>query len=84
VPRPDAHSVDDGYIITVVHDLSDSQKDSSCLEILDGLHLEEGPVATVLLHDLLPPGLHGSWLSRHMAPMPGEVIPSSNDVRVHM
>eukprot|EP00471_Norrisiella_sphaerica_P001058 CAMPEP_0184482932 /NCGR_PEP_ID=MMETSP0113_2-20130426/4535_1 /TAXON_ID=91329 /ORGANISM="Norrisiella sphaerica, Strain BC52" /LENGTH=620 /DNA_ID=CAMNT_0026862987 /DNA_START=76 /DNA_END=1938 /DNA_ORIENTATION=+ len=64
VPRKNAKSEDDGYVMIVVYD---SEKDHSCLAILDATNIKDGPVAEVQLPVMLPYGLHGAWVPRsHM------------------
>ena len=84
VPRANAKSQDDGYILTCVHDLSHPDRDTNCMEVLDALDLEAGPVCRIALHDLVPPGLHGSWSSRVVPQAHGEVLPTSGDVRYNL
>jgi carotenoid cleavage dioxygenase-like enzyme len=83
VPRPEASrkSEDDGYVVVNVHDLSHPERDTCCIEILDGLDLQSGPVCTIALQDLVPPGLHGSWSARVARVGDDESLPTSGDVR---
>jgi carotenoid cleavage dioxygenase-like enzyme len=83
-PRPNARSQADGYVFTFVQDLTGSEEDRTVLEILDGERLEDGPLATITLRDYLPPGLHGSWTDEYLGPCQGEILPSENDIRVHL
>ena len=74
-------SQDDGYVIVCVHDLTDPERETNCIEILDGLALEDGPICTIALSDLTPPGLHGSWSTRVVPRQRNEMLPTSSDVR---
>jgi all-trans-8'-apo-beta-carotenal 15,15'-oxygenase len=58
VPKPDAASEDDGWVLTLVYDAGHHR---SNLVILDGLDLNKGPIATLHLKHHIPYGLHGSW-----------------------
>lgn len=82
--RPSALSQGDGYVFTFVQDLTRAGEDQAVLEILDGEHLEDGPLATITLRDYLPPGLHGSWTDEYLGPCEGEQLPSENDIRKHL
>lgn len=74
----------EGYILTVIQDLSHPGEDRSQLEILDAGDLEGGPLATIALPDYVPPGLHGSWTSEYLGTQMGEVVPYENDIRVQL
>lgn len=58
VSKPNSLSEDDGWVLTLVYD---AQNHRSNLVILDGLNLNNGPVATLNLKHHIPYGLHGSW-----------------------
>ena len=74
----------EGYIFTVIQDLSHPEEDRSQLEILDAADLESGPLATIALPDYVPPGLHGSWTSEYVGRGEDEAVPYSNDIRVQL
>ena len=56
VPRSDAE--DDVWVLTLVHD---DRVDRSCIAVLDGQHLDHGPVARVWFDQPLPLTFHGTW-----------------------
>ncbi|MEM7590506.1 MAG: carotenoid oxygenase family protein [Cyanobacteria bacterium P01_A01_bin.83] len=58
VPKPNANTEDQGWVLTLVYDGS---KHSSTLAILDGENLEGDAVALLHLKHHVPYGLHGSW-----------------------
>ncbi|MEC4894999.1 MAG: carotenoid oxygenase family protein [Oscillatoria sp. PMC 1051.18] len=58
VPKPNAISEDDGWVLTMVYDASHHRSD---LVILDGRDLNGQPVAKLHLKYHIPYGLHGSW-----------------------
>lgn len=61
VPRPDAGSEDDGWLLTMVFD---AKADASGLEILDARSPGDGPVATCWFNHPIPLGFHGLWAPR--------------------
>ncbi|WP_306455741.1 carotenoid oxygenase family protein [Nocardia seriolae] len=70
VPRsPDAPE-DDGWLLTLNHDLTE---DRSQLVVLDARDLERGPLATAWLDHHIPWGFHGTFTRRVAAP--GAPIP---------
>ena len=81
MPRADAQSEDDGYVLCVIHNFTDPLHGSSKLAIFDGLDILAGPVAAVKLRGTVAPGLHGSWSDRVMGPQDGEALPYVNDIR---
>lgn len=83
IPRAGASDPDDGYVCTMVHDVSSTSAAGVQVfwEILDGKDVAAGPVATIRLRDFVPPGLHGSWSERYAAPQPGERLPWEHDIR---
>lgn len=83
VPRDGAGDADDGYVCTMVHDLSDPDEANVKVfwEILDGRDIAAGPIAALKLRDFVPPGLHGSWSERYAAPQAGEQLPWTHDIR---
>jgi carotenoid cleavage dioxygenase-like enzyme len=60
VPARGARCEDDGWLMTIVHDLV---RDASSLQILDATAPARPPVATVHLPRRVPYGFHGAWLS---------------------
>ena len=77
MPRAPRCAEDDGYVLTVVHDCSDTVNgvDTVALHILDASNLEGGPVATIAYPDVIAPGLHGCWTERVMPQEAGEALP---------
>ncbi|MEW4568150.1 carotenoid oxygenase family protein [Tautonia sp. JC769] len=59
VPRPDAASEDDGWLMTYVFDQGNG---TSELVVIDTLAFDEEPVARVLIPSRIPYGFHGTWL----------------------
>ncbi|MEU8948623.1 carotenoid oxygenase family protein [Streptomyces sp. NPDC048489] len=59
VPRPDAVSEDDGWILSVVHD---AHADRAELVVLDAADLGAAPIARVHLPHRVPFGFHGNWI----------------------
>lgn len=59
VPRLQARSEDDGYVMTFVYD---DREGTSELVILDAQNFDAAPVARVLLPQRLPYGFHGAWI----------------------
>lgn len=57
-PRVNAKDEDDGYLISFITDLT---KDRSECIILDAKHIEDGPVATLLLPHRICSGTHAVW-----------------------
>ncbi|MEC4984294.1 MAG: carotenoid oxygenase family protein [Oscillatoria sp. PMC 1068.18] len=62
VPKSDAISEDDGWVLTMVYDASQHRSD---LVILSGRNLHGEPVAKLHLKYHIPYGLHGSWTSEY-------------------
>jgi carotenoid cleavage dioxygenase len=60
VSRPDATAEDDGWLITMVHDVPQATAE---LVILDAQDFTRGEVARVLLPQRVPYGFHGNWVS---------------------
>ena len=58
VPRSSAE--DDVWVLTLVHD---DRVDRSCIAILDGQHLSDGPVARAWFDQPLPLTFHGTWMA---------------------
>lgn len=59
VPRRDARSEDDGWVMTYVYD---ADRNASDVEILDAQAFGDGPVARIELPVRVPFGFHGNWL----------------------
>lgn len=60
VPKQNAQSEDNGWILTLVYD---GNSNSSDLVILDALNFEAPPIAKVKLPQRVPFGFHGEWIS---------------------
>lgn len=60
VPRTGAHTEDDGWILSVVHDAT---TDRGELVVLDAADLAAAPVARVHLPRRVPFGFHGNWIA---------------------
>lgn len=60
IPRPQAQSEDDGWVITLMYNAA---RRCSDLVILDGRHLTAGPLTILKLRHHVPYGLHGSFVS---------------------
>ena len=58
VPRKDATSEDDGWVLVIVYD---AERDRSDVVILDAKNLNSEPLARLHLKHHLPYGLHGSF-----------------------
>ncbi|MGL4306275.1 MAG: carotenoid oxygenase family protein [Mycobacteriaceae bacterium] len=67
VPQHRAAEEDEGWLLAVNHDLVDNH---SRLEIFDARAIESGPLATAHLHEHIPVGFHGSFVSRIAKPGP--------------
>ena len=72
---------DDGHLLVMVYDVS-APVATMCLEVLDAVDIAKGPVATIALPDVVPPGMHGSWSKRYMGVCEAEDLPYTNDIRV--
>jgi len=59
VPRPDAVTEDDGWVLVCVYRQA---TDSSDVIVLDAHDLASAPLATVHLPRRIPAGFHGAWL----------------------
>ncbi|MBI5088359.1 MAG: carotenoid oxygenase family protein [Actinobacteria bacterium] len=68
VSRPGSTAEDDGWLVTLVHDLND---DKAELVVLDAQDFARGYVARVLLPQRVPYGFHGNWVSDRSVPPPG-------------
>ena len=60
VPRPGSEAEDDGWLITLVHDLGAATAE---LVVLDASDFARGYVARVVLPQRIPFGFHGNWVS---------------------
>ncbi|MGF1478803.1 MAG: carotenoid oxygenase family protein [Cyanophyceae cyanobacterium] len=58
VPKSDAQTEDEGWVLAVVYDARHHRSD---VVVLDGQDLTQGPIATAHLKHHIPYGLHGSW-----------------------
>jgi len=58
VPRSDSAEEGDGFLLSVVTDLT---RDRSALNILDATDITAGPVAVAQLEHRVPIGFHGNW-----------------------
>ncbi|WP_103338495.1 carotenoid oxygenase family protein [Amycolatopsis sp. CA-126428] len=61
VPREDATSEDDGWILAVWYD---PVRNASELVILEARDIGGEPIARILLDHRIPPGFHGNWIPR--------------------
>lgn len=64
VPRKDAQSEDDGYLLALVNRFGEMRSD---LLILDAANVSDEPVATIALPLRLRNGLHSTWLDADVA-----------------
>lgn len=60
IPRENAKSEDDGWVMAYVYD---ANRDASDVEILDAQAFSDGPVARIELPVRVPFGFHGNWLA---------------------
>ena len=66
IARENATAEDNGYLMTLVHDLAQG---SAELVIMDAQDFDRGYVAKVTLPQRVPYGFHGNWVSdRSVAP----------------
>ncbi len=65
VARTSNTAEDDGWLLTLVHDLG---ANSAELVVLDAADLDRGYVAQVKLPQRVPFGFHGNWVSDHSVP----------------
>ena len=76
VARPDSVEEDDGWLVTLVHDLG---AESAELAVIDAQDFDRGYVAQVQLPQRVPFGFHGNWVSdRSVAPPPAATPPAAN------
>lgn len=64
-PRPNAHSEDDGYIVSFVHDERENQSE---VIILDAQNVTAGPIGRVLIPQRVPLGFHACWVAEAQLP----------------
>jgi carotenoid cleavage dioxygenase len=57
-PRTGATAEDDGYLITLVTDMTD---DSSSCQVFDAARVADGPVCTLPLPERISSGTHSTW-----------------------
>ncbi|MEQ9314476.1 MAG: carotenoid oxygenase family protein, partial [Henriciella sp.] len=62
VPRLNAKSEDDGYIVTFI---IDTVKDRSECVLFDAQDIEAGPVCTIILPHRISSGTHATWANRN-------------------
>ncbi|MCF4966086.1 carotenoid oxygenase family protein [Nostoc sp. CMAA1605] len=65
VPRPDAQTEDDGWLLVVVYDAAYHRSD---VVILDARDLDRGVIAKLHLKHHIPYGLHGNFTSQIFTP----------------
>ena len=59
IPKMNAASEDEGFVVAFVYD---QEKDKSEFIILDAENFSDAPLARVLLPSRVPFGFHGSWI----------------------
>ncbi len=62
VPKADSRAEDDGWLITLVHDLNESGGYGAELCILDANDITAPEVARITLPGHVPVGFHGNWV----------------------
>ena len=60
IPRANAQSEDDGYLISFITDMK--QDRSECI-IIDAKNISAGPVCTIILPHRISSGTHATWAS---------------------
>ena len=60
IPKENATSEDDGYLMSFVHDPADNKSE---LMILDAENIEDDPICRIHLPVRVPAGFHGSWIA---------------------
>lgn len=60
VPKPDAASEDDGWLLTYVYDQAENRSE---LVVVDANDMQAAPVARVMIPARVPFGFHGVWVS---------------------
>ena len=60
IPKANATSEDDGYVISFV---TDAREETSEAIILDAQNMDKEPLARILLPQRVPVGFHGCWAS---------------------
>ncbi|NET53571.1 MAG: carotenoid oxygenase family protein, partial [Merismopedia sp. SIO2A8] len=61
VPRPNAETEDDGWLVTFLHD---ENSQTSELVIISAQNLTSEPIARVIIPQRVPYGFHCLWLSQ--------------------
>ncbi|WP_412754873.1 carotenoid oxygenase family protein [Legionella donaldsonii] len=61
VPKPQAQSEDDGYLVFFAYD---AKRNTSDFLIMDALDISKAPLAVIQLPRRVPEGLHGSWFEK--------------------
>lgn len=61
VPRPDATTEDDGWLLTFVHDEAEQ---TSSLVVVDATDMTAPPLAQIVMPRRVPYGFHGTWVSQ--------------------
>ncbi|KAK9906660.1 hypothetical protein WJX75_005713 [Coccomyxa subellipsoidea] len=69
VPRQNADSEDDGWVLTMVYRSASNTTD---LAILDAKCISKGPVALIHLPHHIPHGIHGSFTAEYLGPRSDE------------
>ncbi len=59
IPKPNAQSEDDGYVISFV---TDASTEKSEVVILDAQNIDQEPLARILLPQRVPLGFHACWV----------------------
>lgn len=59
IPRPNAQSEDDGYVISFV---TDARENTSEVIIVDAQNMDQPPLARILLPQRVPLGFHACWV----------------------
>ena len=60
VPRPNALTEDDGWLLTFVYDTSQEQSE---LVVVHAQDMAAQPVARLLIPQRVPYGFHGTWVA---------------------
>ena len=60
IPKVNATSEDDGYLISFVHD---AEEDKSELVIFNTQEIADDPICRIHLPVRVPAGFHGSWIA---------------------
>jgi len=65
VPKQDAESEDDGYLITYVTNMTDENNITSQCWVMDAKNFGSEPLARISLPQRVPNGFHGKWISKY-------------------